>query len=213
MPSDDPHAITDQTSLRAMYGESAVEHKKSPVLTPSAAASLRMAPFFVLGTADARGRCDASPRGGPSGIIQILDEGTIAFPDLPGNRLIDSLRNIVDNPHVGLLVVTPGKDETIRIDGRARLTTDPELLARWDGLVRKAKLAVVVSIDTVFVHCALAFRRSEFWSAETWADYEATPDMTVIFNEMTGAEDDPAVFRTALDREYEEILADERPPQ
>lgn len=206
----DPHKINDQAALRAMYGESAVEEKKVPRLTPSTVTALELAPFFVLSTADAQGRCDASPRGGPSGLIQVLDESTVAFPDLPGNRLIDSLQNIVDNPHLGMLVVTPGKDETIRIDGRAHLTTDPDLLTRWDGVVRKAKLAVVVSIDAVFVHCALAFRRSELWDPRTWPDYEATPDLVELFNEMTGSEMDVSDTRTSLENEYAQTLAEER---
>lgn len=209
----DPHMISDQASLRAMYGESAVEAKKVPELTPSTVAALDLAPFFVLSTADANGRCDASPRGGPPGLIQILDDSTVAFPDLPGNRLIDSLQNIVDNPHLGMLVITPGKDDTIRIDGRAHLTTDPEILARWDGVVRKAKLAVVVSIDAVFVHCALAFRRSELWDPRTWPDYESTPDLIELFSEMTGLDMDVNDSRASLEDGYTQTLAEERAEQ
>ena len=112
-----------------------------------------------------------------------------------------------------MLVITPGKDDTIRIDGRAHLTTDPEILARWDGVVRKAKLAVVVSIDAVFVHCALAFRRSELWDPRTWSDYESTPDLIALFSEMTGLDMDVDDSRASLENEYTQTLAEERAEQ
>lgn len=209
----DPHQISDIATLRALYGEAAerVVAKKASALTADVRTALALAPFFILATSDEEGRCDASPRGGPSGLIQVLDDNTVVLPDLTGNRLIDSLQNIVRNPNVGLLVITPGNDETIRIDGSARLTTDPDILSSWDGLLNKVKLAVVVSIDNLFVHCAMAFRRSAMWDAETWSQYENTPDMATMFNEMTGGNDDPAEVNALLEVAYAEVLAEERP--
>jgi PPOX class probable FMN-dependent enzyme len=213
MPHNDPHAVATPEDLRALYGEASerVKAKKAQNITSETQRALEMAPFFVLATTDESGHCDASPRGGPPGLIQVLDETTIAFPDLTGNRLIDSLQNIMDTGRVGLLVVTPGNDETIRVDGRAHLTLDPEVTQRWDGLINRVRLGVVVSVDNVFVHCAMAFKRSSMWDPESWKHHADTPDMAVLFNEMTGSNDDPQAMRRALDADYAEVLASEQP--
>jgi len=209
----DPHAVTDGAALRAMYGETSerVAQKKGSRLTPTVVAALELAPFFCLSTSDSAGRCDASPRGGPSGFLRVIDEQTLAFPDLSGNRLIDSLSNLVENPAVGMLIITPGRDETIRINGTARLTLAPEVLALWDGVLRGVKLAVVVTVDDVYVHCAKAFRRSRLWQPDTWADYDSTPDMTDVFNDIVGATGGTAEMRTMLETDYEQTLSAERP--
>jgi len=209
----DPHAITDGAALRAKYGDTSVRvaQKKGSRLTPAVVAALEIAPFFCLSTSDSTGRCDASPRGGPSGFLRVVDEQTLVFPDLSGNRLIDSLSNIVENQRVGMLIITPGHDETIRINGTARLTLDPAMMSLWDGLLRGVKLAVVVTVDDVYTHCAKAFRRSGLWQPDTWADYDSTPDMADIFNDIVGASGDTTEMREMLEADYEETLSAERP--
>lgn len=142
-------------------------------------------------------------------MVRTLDPQTVAIPDLGGNNLVDSLTNIIANPRAALLVLNPGIDETVRLDGDARLSTDPELLASWDGLLRRPKLAVVLTIESVFIHCAKAFRRSGLWRPETWAT--DVPDACVLFDEHTGAGIDVAEMREFLEEDYRVTLADERP--
>jgi PPOX class probable FMN-dependent enzyme len=133
---------------------------------------LALSPFVLVGTADAGGNCDVSPKGDPPGFTHVLDERTIAIPERPGNRRADGFHNILANPHVGLLFLIPGRRETLRINGRARLLRD----APWfDDLVvagHRPILAMVVDIDTIFFHCQKAFMRSHLWKPETW-----TPDV------------------------------------
>ncbi len=141
-------------------------------------------------------------------MIAVLDERTVALPDLGGNNLVDSLTNIVENPHVGLLVITPGNDETVRIDGAAELRTDDHILDHWEGLFRRPKVAVVLTVESVFIHCAKAFRRSQLWDRETW-NSEA-PDACSLLNEHVGGGLDLAEMRAALDDSYVADLAEEQ---
>lgn len=130
---------------------------------------LAASPFCMVATADALGRCDASPKGDPAGqLVHVLDERTIAIAERPGNRRVDGYRNIIANPHVGLNFFIPGRGDTLRINGRARLVRDADF---FDELVVKGHrpiLALVVEIDEVFYHCAKAFMRSQLWQPETW---------------------------------------------
>ncbi|WP_344620894.1 pyridoxamine 5'-phosphate oxidase family protein [Dactylosporangium salmoneum] len=135
---------------------------------------LALSPFVLVATSDAAGNCDVSPKGDPPGFTHVVDERTIAIPERPGNRRADGFHNILSNPHVGLIFLVPGRRETLRINGRARLLTD----APWfDALVvegHRPALALVVDIDTIFFHCQKAFMRSKLWKPETWTP-EALP--------------------------------------
>ena len=129
---------------------------------------LAASPFCLVATAGADGSCDVSPKGDPAGFTLVLDETTIAIPERPGNRRADGYRNILANPHVGLISVIPGRGDTLRINGRAHLVSD----APWfDDMVvegHRPVLALVVEVDEVFHHCAKAFLRSRLWHPETW---------------------------------------------
>lgn len=149
---------------------------------------LRAAPFCVLATADAEGRCDASPKGDPAGwLVHVLDERTIAIAERPGNRRVDGYRNVLANPHVGLLFLIPGRGDTLRVNGRARLVSG----APWfDDLAVRGKppvLAVVVDVEEVFFHCAKAFLRSGLWDPESWDPTGTVPRRAVIASEVEGA--------------------------
>lgn len=125
-------------------------------------------PFVLIATADERGSCDVSPKGGPAGFVEVLDDRRLAVPDAPGNRLVFSLRNILDTGRVGLLFLIPGVEETLRVNGRAWLTRDPELL---DLLAREGKpsrIAIGVEVEEAFLHCAKAFKRSGLWRPDEW---------------------------------------------
>jgi hypothetical protein len=177
-------SVTTVESLRAILGEPkrAVLEKDRARLHAWDRAWLAQSPFCLLATANADGDCDVSPRGDPKGFVHVVDDCTLALPERPGNKRADSLRNILENPRVGLLFVIPGRDQTLRVNGRAELVTphndaDASEDARdalFDQMVvsgHRPVLAILVHVEQVFSHCAKAFMRSQLWSPETW-----TPD-------------------------------------
>lgn len=180
------YAVRDVETLYAINGtpRDSIVTKHTSYLTPLLVQYLEQAPFFFLATAGADGSCDVSPRGDAPGAVRVLDKRTIALPDRPGNRRIDSLRNIVGNPHVGLLFVIPGVDETVRLNGRATITQAPDLLAGTATRGKAPKLVIVVDIDEVYVHCARAFLRSGLWEPENWPDPETVPTLAAIMAEQ-----------------------------
>nr|WP_055506153.1 pyridoxamine 5'-phosphate oxidase family protein [Nonomuraea pusilla] len=129
---------------------------------------LAASPFCLIATSDTDGNCDVSPKGDPAGFVHVIDDTTIAIPDRPGNRRADGFLNILANPHVGLIFLIPGRNETLRINGRARLVREAPF---FDELIVKGHrpaLALVVEIEQIFFHCAKAFLRSELWKPGTW---------------------------------------------
>ncbi|WP_410810248.1 pyridoxamine 5'-phosphate oxidase family protein [Micromonospora sp. 067-2] len=162
--------ITSHEELRELLGvpNARAANKERARLHERDRDWLAAAPFCLVATAGADGSCDVSPKGDPAGFALVLDDTTIALPERPGNKRADGYRNILDNRHVGLLFLIPGRTDTLRVNGRARLVRD----APWfDDMVVKGHrpvLAVVVEIDQIFYHCAKAFLRSELWRPETW---------------------------------------------
>lgn len=129
---------------------------------------LAASPFCLVATAGADGSCDVSPKGDPPGFTLVLDDTTIAIPDRPGNRRVDGFRNVLSNPQVGLLYLLPGRGDTLRINGRARLVRDAPFFDRMVVRGHRPTLALLVDIDEVFSHCAKAFLRSALWRPEEW---------------------------------------------
>ncbi|WP_433552413.1 pyridoxamine 5'-phosphate oxidase family protein [Micromonospora zamorensis] len=158
---------------------------------------LAASPFCLVATAGADGSCDVSPKGDPAGFALVLDDTTIALPERPGNKRADGYRNILDNPHVGLLFLIPGRTDTLRINGRARLVSD----APWfDDMVVKGHrpvLAVVVEIEQIFYHCAKAFLRSALWQPVTWQP-DALPSRARLIKEVEA----PVESLEDLERHY-----------
>ena len=130
---------------------------------------LAISPFCIVATSDAAGNCDASPKGDPAGhLIHVLDDTTVAIAERPGNRRADGYLNVLANPHVGIISMIPGRNETLRINGRARLVRDAPF---FDDLMvrgRRPILALLVGIEQIFFHCPKAFMRSQLWEPETW---------------------------------------------
>ena len=146
---------------------------------------LAASPFCVMATASATGECDASPKGDPAGrLVHVIDDVTIALAERPGNRRADCYRNILVNPHVGLHFLIPGRGDTLRINGRARLVSDAPFFD--DLLVRghRPALAVVVDVEEVFFHCSKAFLRSQLWQPETWDPTGRVPRRAVIAHDV-----------------------------
>jgi PPOX class probable FMN-dependent enzyme len=179
--------ITDLEGLVALVGEpnTRARDKARPSLTELDRDWLAASPFCVLATAGADGSADASPKGDPAGdLVHVVDEHTIAIAERPGNRRADGYRNILENPHVGLLFMIPGRGDTLRINGRARLVTDAPF---FDELVVKGHrplLAMVVEIDELFHHCAKAFLRSSLWDPSTWSPESRVPRRAVLAHQL-----------------------------
>jgi len=140
---------------------------------------LAASPFCLIATSGADGTCDVSPKGDPPGFALVLDDTTIAIPERPGNKRADGFRNILANPHVGLIFVIPGRKETLRINGRARLIRDAPF---FDDMIVKGhrpQLALLVEIEQIFFHCMKSFMRAQLWEPESWHP-EAVPPHAVI---------------------------------
>src|SRR5688500_3008576 len=131
-------------------------------------AFIATAPFLVLATTAADGSVDVSPKGGPPGFVVVLDEGHLAVPDLLGNNRLDSLTNMVDSPGVALLFFIPGRDETLRVNGRGFVVLDDDVLDQCVVMGRRPKTAIGVEVHEAFLHCAKALRRSGIWQPEQW---------------------------------------------
>ena len=163
--------ITSAGQLRDLLGPPGhrAATKERTLLHPMDRQWLAASPFCVIATCDEDGNCDASPKGDPAGnLIHVLDDVTIAIAERPGNRRADGYLNVLANPHVGILSLIPGRNETLRINGRAKLLRDAPF---FDDLVVKGHrpvLALLVEIDQIFFHCAKAFMRSQLWKPDTW---------------------------------------------
>jgi PPOX class probable FMN-dependent enzyme len=145
-----------------------VRHKAFPHIDDHAASYIAASPFVLIGTHAADGTSDVTPRGGPPGFVQVLDERRLLIGDLPGNNRLDTIENILQTGRIGLLVLVPGIEETVRINGRACLTVEPEHLERATIEGRVPKAAIGVFTEEVYFHCAKAFRRSSLWKPEGW---------------------------------------------
>ncbi len=164
--------IQTEAQLRDVIGAEipGLAEKNQPRLNQFAIDFVARSPFLVLSTADAEGRIDASPKGDGPGFVLVEDEKHLVIPDRPGNRLAYGHRNILANPRVGVLFLLPGTPETLRVNGRASLTAEPELLERLAARGKPAVLAIRVAVEEVFFHCAKAFLRGRVWKPETWGE-------------------------------------------
>jgi PPOX class probable FMN-dependent enzyme len=174
--------VLSEAELRDLLGEPAARSvtKERPRLHQRDREWLAASPFCLIATADAGGRCDVSPKGDPPGFTYIIDDRTIAIPDRPGNRRADGFRNVLANPYAGTIYLVPGRTETLRINGRARLLRDAPF---FDELIVKGnrpRLALVIDIETIFFHCAKAFMRSKMWRPETWHPDVLPPHATIV---------------------------------
>jgi uncharacterized protein len=208
----DKHIVKDEATLRSLYAAThAIALNKSlAALDKHARDFITRAPFLCLGTQSAEGKADVSPRGDPAGFVKILDDKTLVIPDRPGNNRLDSLSNIIANPSVGLLFIIPGFDDTLRVNGQAHLTTDPDLLAQMAVNNRLPNLAIIVKVSEIFLHCAKAFRRSNLWNPESFQNRREMPSlMQIILDQTTGAPKDEQEIRKIdadLEEEYKQTM-------
>lgn len=173
--------VTSEAELSAMLGEpiARVQQKERVRLHDRDREWLAASPFCMVATANADGSCDVSPKGDPPGFTQVLDDTTIAIPERAGNRRADGLRNVLSNPHVGLIYLVPGRGDTLRINGRARVVRDAGFFDQMIVKGHRPQLALVVEIEQIFFHCAKAFMRSSLWQPESWRP-DALPPHAVL---------------------------------
>ena len=159
--------------------------KERPTLDVHSRAFIAHSPLLLMATAGADGRCDVSPKGDAPGFVQVLDDRRLAIPDRPGNRRLDGMQNLLTNPHVGLIFIVPGRDETLRVNGRAWITRDPAILQRSAVQGKTPLLAIGVEVEQCFLHCPKAFIRSGLWQHQAWLATDALPSMAcVLFDQI-----------------------------
>src|SRR4030095_96924 len=190
MPSFD-HLLTDEQDLRAIVGvpgpRSVLKERRS--LDAHTRAFIPQSSLLLMAPSDASGRCDVSPKGDAPGFVQVLDETRLVIPERPGNKRLDGMLNLMANPHVGLIFLVPGREETLRVNGKAWITRDPQLLERCVARGKVPLVAIAVEIEQCFLHCPKAFIRSRLWRQEAWPASDALPSMAcVLFDQIKPAD-------------------------
>lgn len=204
----DEHSIASVAKLRECYPKLPNERarRKSLItLDRHMRNFIARSPFLCMGTSSQQG-ADVTPRGDRPGFVHVLDDTTILIPDWPGNNRLDSLTNIVSNPRVGLLLFIPGVDETLRINGVAEVTTDPDLVCRWDVNGKHPKSVLKVTVEQAFLHCAKALIRSHLWGGEYRIDRKELPSYGQMLKDQTGVTDTVQEIQAAIDHSYRENL-------
>jgi PPOX class probable FMN-dependent enzyme len=199
----DGDVIRDEATLEALYGTASggAVAKEIDYVHPHYAAMIAASPFVVLATSGPGGM-DASPRGDPAGFVHVADERTLLIPDRRGNNRIDSLRNIVNDPRVALLFLIPGVGETLRVNGRAKISVAPDLLARFEFRGTLPRSVIVVAVDRVYFQCPKALVRSELWNPEKQISRRALPSTGTMMKDITAGQ----LGGEQYDREYPERL-------
>jgi PPOX class probable FMN-dependent enzyme len=202
--------ITDKSALRELVGtpsERAVR-KQLAALDQHCRAFIEHAPFVLLGTSGPDGRCDVSPKGDRPGFVLALDETTLVIPDRPGNKRLDSLQNILANPHVGLLFLIPGMDETLRVNGTAELVLDDDILERLAVDGKRPVLGILVHVEEAFLHCARSFLRAQLWNAEHFMPRDEMPSLARMIVDQTSGNQHDAVEHEQLISNAERTIGD-----
>lgn len=175
--------ITSAEELRVLVGapHEAVVKKSIAQIDDHILNYISKSPLFFLSTSNAEGRCDVSPRGDSPGFVHVLDDQTLTYPELNGNRRIDSMLNIVSNPYIGMLFLIPGMEEVLRINGRASIFRKGKLLEQTQEKGITPLLTVLVKVEECFIHCPRALKSSAIWETETWLDKEQLPSRKEMF--------------------------------
>ncbi len=168
-------------------------------------AFIARSPFLCLGTSSAAG-ADVTPRGDAPGFVQVLDEHTLLLPDWPGNNRLDTLSNVQENPAVALLFFVPGVQETLRVNGRAEISMDPALIARWDVAGKHPRSVLKVQVAEAFMHCGKALIRSRLWAADAQIDRTELPSYGQILKDQTKLPDSADEMQRSLEDGYKNRL-------
>jgi PPOX class probable FMN-dependent enzyme len=190
--------VGSEPELRELYEEphDLAVRKELQELDVHCRRFIAASPFLCIASADADGRVDVSPRGDPPGFVRVLDERTLLVPDRPGNNRLDTMRNLLTRPRVGLIFFVPGRDDTLRVNGKAKIVADVELLAPSEVNGKVPRSGLVVEVEEVFLHCARALKRARLWTAEpppsdlpSFAEMLSDHARTAVDDELVRAED------------------------
>lgn len=200
--------IGDATTLRSLYGEPSVRavQKQLPALDRHCRNFIAHSPFLCLGSAQPGGPADVSPRGDAPGFVQVVDDRTILIPDRPGNKRLDSMQNVLANPHVGLIFFIPGIEETLRINGRAEIVTDRSRLEALAAQGKVPQSALLVHVDEAYLHCAKALRRSRLWQDDYKLPKGAFPSLGQMLKDQLALEADAAQLDQGLEAAYAKTM-------
>lgn len=200
--------LRTEDALREVYGHASgrAATKAIPSLDPHCRRFIELSPFLVMGSAAKDGAADVSPKGDMPGFVRVPDEHTLVIPDRPGNRRIDSMTNIVENPHVAVIFMIPGISETLRVNGRAHVSVDPDLLQSMAVNGKPAVSAIVVQVDEAYLHCAKAFIRSKLWDPAVQQDRKVLPPLSKMIADQTNTTIDVEASEKQLEKAYRETL-------
>ena len=200
--------LRTETELRELYGEATKRAAAKAItkLEKHCRHFIATSPFLVISSSDAEGHADVSPKGDAPGFVHVIDDNTIAIPDRPGNNRIDTLLNIVGNPDVAVIFMIPGVRETLRVNGKAEISTDPALLKEMEVNGKLPITAIVIHVEQAFLHCAKAIIRSKIWDADSQVPKGTIPSLSRIIADQMEVEIDEKASEEALAELYAKTL-------
>ena len=178
------HQVFSLEELRELVGtpHEAVVQKSIAMIDEQASAYIAMSPMVFVASSNGNGQCDVSPRGDEPGFVYVANSRQLVIPDRPGNRRVDTLSNILSNPHVGLLFVIPGMEEVLRVNGRAYLISNHPVLEGMELRGKVPTVGIVVEVEECFIHCPRALKHSGIWQTDSWPTKESLPSSKDIFH-------------------------------
>ncbi len=186
--------LGSENALRSIYkqpGRGALD-KQIAAIDAHCRRFIALSPFLCIGSARASGLADVSPRGGEPGFVHVLDDTTLAMPDRPGNNRLDTLTNLVAEPAVGLLFIVPGIDDCLRVNGLARISVEPDLMARFSVEGKPPRSVMLIEVREAYLHCTKALRRADLWNPDAHVARDALPSAGQIFKDHCALDDVPA---------------------
>jgi PPOX class probable FMN-dependent enzyme len=204
------HVLTTEAGIREIVGEPLERsiRKERNTIDELCRGFITRSPFLLMATSGADGTCDVSPKGDAAGFVKVLDEKRLIIPERNGNKRLDGIKNLLVNPHIGLIFIIPGCDYTLRINGRACITIDPELLAATASHGVTPKLAIGVETEQAFFHCVKAFRRAELWAQEQWPSLGDLPSYAcTLFKQIRPANLTLEDYERAIDESNARLYA------
>lgn len=198
--------ITSEKELRDIVGYSSplVSKKTIYELDSHCIEFIHHSPMIFISTSDNNGKCDVSPRGDSAGFIHIIDNKHFVIPERPGNRRLDSILNILSNPHIGIIFIIPKLEETLRINGTACVVKDSKVLESMKANGKVPSFGIGVTVEECYMHCAKAFKRSRLWDPESWQDVNELPKPSKILAAHTGVKEEDV--SKSLKESYEKRL-------
>jgi PPOX class probable FMN-dependent enzyme len=202
--------VTSQQELRAIFGQPSERAvlKCQSSLDEHSRAFVAASPFLLLATSNAAGQCDVSPKGDAPGFVLVLDDTHLVVPDRPGNNRIDGMSNVIENPHVGMIFLVPGRGDTLRVNGRAAIIRDREVLSQLAAKGKDPKVALGVEVEEAYLHCPKAFIRSSLWDPSTWSDPQTLPSFAQMLWDQVPSAHGGASTVEDYDRDLQQRVRD-----